>query len=64
MHQVVESKLKTIIEIPTMLDNIHQSCFRSSHILLYILDMVQRGDSEETIMDVYYFLSENGSVKK
>lgn len=30
---------------------------RNTAILLYILGMVDRGDSKETIRDVYYFLS-------
>lgn len=30
---------------------------RNTDILLYILEMVERGDSKETIHDVYYFLS-------
>ena len=30
---------------------------RNIEILLYILGMVDRGDSKETIRDVYYFLS-------
>jgi len=30
---------------------------RNTAILMYILDMIRRGDSKETILDVYYFLS-------
>ncbi len=31
--------------------------YRNTAILLYILGMVERGDSKKTIRDVYYFLS-------
>ncbi len=55
--QEIEPKLKVILEMPTTVDNIHQSIFRANSILMYILEMVERGDSKETIWDVYYLLS-------
>ena len=57
MHQIVEPKLSEILNYPTVVDNNHESVYRSHQILMYVLEMVKRGDSKETIWDVYYFLA-------
>lgn len=54
-------KLKNIQQIPTVKDNIHESVFRSYHILRYVLKMLERGDSEETIFEVVTMLKSNNS---
>lgn len=54
---MIES-LKHIQKKPTTLDNIHESCFRSYSILEYVLEMVNREDSKETIFQVVELLRE------
>ena len=53
MVRIDPPKLKVILD--TKVGN--ELC-RANQILLYILDMVQRGDSKETIWDVYQLLSQ------
>jgi len=54
----MEPTLKKIQRMPTTLNNIHESCFRSSQILIQVLNMIDRGDSKETIHEVVEFLFE------
>lgn len=49
--------LKEIQRTPTTLEKIHESCFRSYHILEQVLKMVERGDSKETIFEVTEMLN-------
>lgn len=51
-------KLQDIQNMPTTHDNFHESILRSYHILEYVLGMVERGDSKETILDVVEILQE------
>jgi hypothetical protein len=60
----ISTKLQQIAEMPTVIQNIHESTFRGVQTLLYILQMVERGDSKETIWDVYDFLSQAPEVEK
>lgn len=51
----------TLIEIqkmPTTIEKIHESVYRSYHILEYVLNMVERGDSKDSIFEVVEFLRE------
>jgi hypothetical protein len=57
MIRIKTPKLKEIIEFPNIIRNVHESSYRLHQILMYVLEMIQRGDSNETIMDVYYYLS-------
>ncbi len=57
MVQIITPKLREILDMPTVVDGVHQSVYRSNSILLYVLEMVKRGDSKESIYDVYYMLS-------
>lgn len=52
-------KLKKIQSMPTIIEGIHESCFRSFHILERVLTMVERDDSKETIFEVVEFLQED-----
>lgn len=52
-------EIEQIQKQPTSIDNIHQSCFRCCHILEYVLEMVKRGDSAQTIIDVSNLLKQN-----
>lgn len=51
-------KLQEIKQMPTVLDEvkIHESVLRSYHIARKIMEMVERGDSKETIKEVFEFL--------
>ena len=48
--------LKQIQAMPTTLENIHESCFRSYDILKQVMIMVERGDTKQTIFEVVEFL--------
>ena len=52
-------ELREIQIIPTVIDKVHESCFRSYHILNHVLKMVERGDSKETIFEVVELLRES-----
>lgn len=45
-----------IIEMPTSLEKNHESILRSYHILRKVMEMVNRGDSKETINELYNFM--------
>ena len=51
-----ETKLKDIIEQPQTFEKIHESIFRSYHALQYLIEMVERGDSKETIIEIINFI--------
>lgn len=61
--------LKEITELPTVLNNTHESCYRAYHILNQVLEMIDRGDSKESINEVVDYLrkftdrDENDGVK-
>ena len=52
------SRLQQIQRMPTSIDNIHESCFRSDGILGMVLAMVERGDSKQTIFDIVEMMKE------
>ena len=45
-----------IKEMPTVVDNRHESLFKSYHVLEQIRQMLERGDSKETVLEVIEFL--------
>lgn len=49
-------KIKEIIERPSTHGNVHESIFRCYATLQYVLEMVYRGDSKETILEMAEFL--------
>ena len=53
-------KLSEIKKMPTVFNNVHDSIYRHYHILNYVLGMVERGDSKETIKEVAEYLKEDG----
>jgi hypothetical protein len=55
-------KLIEIQMMPTVIDKTHESCYQSYHILIYVLEMVKRGDSAETIFDLVEMLRDTNSV--
>lgn len=55
MNVIIPEFSKIIRE--SIIDDDGTCGYRNTAILLYILEMVKRGDSKETIRDVYSFLS-------
>lgn len=49
-------ELKQIQKQPTCLEKIHESCYRSYHILDKVMEMINRNDSKETIIEMVEFL--------
>lgn len=50
--------LRLIQLMPTTLDNVYESCYRSYHILERVLEMIERGDSKDSIFELVAFLKE------
>lgn len=50
--------IEEIKKMPTVLEEIktHESVLRSYHIVIKIMEMVDRGDSKETIKEIVEFL--------
>ncbi len=46
-------------QLPEVYQNIHQSIYKSHHVLKLVKDMLMRGDSSETILLVIEFLNES-----
>jgi len=55
--------LKEITEQPTVLNNTHESCYRIYHILNQVLEMMDRGDSKESINEVVDYLKGSDEQK-
>lgn len=53
MVQVITPKITEIKNMPTVQDNVHESVYKAHSTLMLIMDMVHRGDSKETIWNVY-----------
>lgn len=51
------SAIKEISEFPIIVNNNHESLYRCYHTLRLVLEMVNRGDSKETINQVADFLN-------
>lgn len=49
-------ELKKIKQMPTSKNKVHQADLRSTGVLQYVLEMVNRGDSPETIFGVVAML--------
>lgn len=63
MMQKVIPTIEQIISYPTVLNDQYQANFRDTHILMYIMKMVKRGDSKESIQDMYDFLSQHDKTQ-
>ena len=63
MIQKVIPEMEIILKAPIKIGTTHQSVFRDSQVLNYIMKMVDRGDSKETIKDAYYFLTSQPDIK-
>jgi hypothetical protein len=44
-------KIQDIRWMPTVIDNRHESLYRSYHLLEKVKEMITRGDSKETILE-------------
>lgn len=54
----MKKKLARIKALPTERGSMHESLFKSYHILEIVLEMVKRGDSKETIFEVVEHLKD------
>ena len=57
-------KAEEILDFPQVINNTHESCYRSFHILFKVIEMVNRGDSKETINETVEILNNVDKVKK
>jgi len=44
--------IDTIATLPTILGNTHESVLRSYNVLQYVTELLKRGDSRETILEL------------
>jgi len=51
-------EIQQIKEMPTCIDKKHESVLRSYHTARKIMEMVERGDSKETIKEIFNFLND------
>lgn len=51
-------ELKEIAKMPTVIDNKHESIYQSYHILEKVIEMLQRNDSNETILETIKLLKD------
>lgn len=49
-------ELEKIKEMPTVVDNAHESIYKSYHVLEKVRQMLEREDSKETILEIIEFL--------
>lgn len=54
--------LTEIKALPTIINNTHESVYRVYHVLDKVMEMINRGDTKETIIEVVNFLSEERTV--
>lgn len=50
--------IERILSQPTVYENVHESIFRSYHILDKVMEMIERGDSKESIKEIVAYLKE------
>lgn len=48
--------INSIIGFPCIRENMHESVFQATHILAKVLQMLERGDSRETILETVEFI--------
>lgn len=51
-------------ELPTILSGIDECSFRSYHILQKVIQMVARGDTRETIIEIADYLEGSGRLRE
>lgn len=56
-------RMEQIQKFQKINENIHESIFQSYHILDKVLQMIDRGDSKETIFEVVEFLRNKEASK-
>ena len=52
MMRVIQNPIDSIGKHPTTIDKKHESLYRSYHILFHVIEMLHRGDSQKTILEV------------
>ena len=56
-EKVKKSRFLDVEAFPTILDDIHESVFRSTQILKIVFEMLQRNDSRETIIEAVLLMT-------
>ena len=56
--------IKRVIETPKVIGSVSQTCYRSYDVLQYVMKMLKRGDSYETILDMIAFMMDHGDEEK
>jgi capsular polysaccharide biosynthesis protein len=56
-------EIKQIKSMPTLIGNTHESVYRSYQILEKVKQMLERGDSKETISETIKYLEKNETEK-
>lgn len=49
-------EIDEIKQMPTVIDNVHESCYQSYHILEFVKSMIHRKDSIESIRQMICYL--------
>lgn len=57
-------ELKQIAKMPTVIDNKHESIYQSYQILEKVIEMLQRNDSNETILETIKLLKDYDTENK
>jgi len=52
-------EISEINELPTVINNVHESSYRSYQLLKKIIEFIERGDSHATMMEFYKFANES-----
>lgn len=52
----MQKQLKEVVKFPTAINNFHESCFRVYWVLEQVMEMVERGDSKESIKQIHEYL--------
>ena len=55
-NEIMGTVINEIIGMPHSINKVHASCYRSYMILGYIMEMIERGDSKETIKEIHDFM--------
>lgn len=57
-------KIQEIKDFPTSIGNTHESVLQSYQLLKKVKEMVERGDSRETILEVIEFVTERKTTNE
>jgi len=49
-------RISQVIKMQTTRGNVHESCYQSFSLLEYVIEMLERGDSHETILGIINYI--------